>query len=137
MKNFHYVGVLSFLLGIGALCTAIFQDDIRRMTSPPKEEPTVKELLLEKGKNILKTKILGEEELSRKEDREPNDWVQILIMILGFLSIILAVIYWVKKGNIRISTGAISIALVALAWQYVYVAVGLAILIMILSGLAA
>jgi len=56
---------------------------------------------------------------------------------LGFVAIVLGVVSWVRKDHIRISGGAVALGLMAIAWQYVLIASGIAIIIFILANLQA
>jgi hypothetical protein len=68
---------------------------------------------------------------------EKYDSVALVYAALGFLAMVLGIVSWVKKDHIRISGGAISLGLMAVAWQYVLIGVTIAIIIFILANLSA
>ncbi len=135
-----YLGTVGLIIALLAIGIAVFQDDIRENFKPkpkPKPEKTLKELAVEAGKKIIKEKILKEEPEEKKIAQTKRDFVEITYCALGFLAIIFGAISWIQDDHIRISSGAISLGLIALAWQYVLVGVGIAVFILIVTSLAA
>lgn len=57
-------------------------------------------------------------------------------MSLGFLVMILGVISWIEKDHIKIASGAISLGLMAVAWQFVLIGVVIGITIIIVGNLS-
>jgi len=125
------VGIIGVVIGLMAIFVAIFQKDIENRISPP-EEQSAKEILFEAGKKLLKDKIQVES-AEVKSSLSPVDYIY---MILGFIAISIGVISWIKKDHIRISGAAISLGLVAIAWEYVLIAIGVAVIIFILANLS-
>lgn len=124
---FGLIGIVIALAGIGV---AVFQDHLR----PPPEPVSVKlgEAALAKGKQWL-----GVESKEVKEEPTSTiDWVTIAQFALGFLGIVLGAVSWVRKENHRISALSAALGLVAVAWEYVLVAVGVAVLMLILGQFA-
>lgn len=114
------IGIAIALVGVGV---AIFQDDLRPQPTPVSIQ--LKDVALEKGAQLLGIDV---------EEKTPSDWVRLTYFILGFLGIIMGVISWVKKENHRVSATALSLGIVAVAWQYVLIGVGFAVFIMIIGS---
>ncbi|MBF0196582.1 MAG: hypothetical protein HQL32_02680 [Planctomycetes bacterium] len=139
----HILGIVGLTIGFMAIFVAINQDDMRKHFDPPKEDNrTFKELALESGKKLLKQKFLKEKPIEDEVKRNPiessklTDSVHYVYYGLGFLALVLGVLSYVKKENIRISVAAFSTGLIALAWTYVLYAVFIAVLFILLSGMA-
>ncbi|MDF1739819.1 MAG: hypothetical protein P1U86_11725 [Verrucomicrobiales bacterium] len=133
----HRIGIIGLVVGLIALGLAIFQDALR----PQPPEPTLKEVASEAGKKFLTEKFLSPESDSQPI-AEPRvvalyDGVDLTYMILGFIAMILGIFSWVKKDHIRISGGAISLGLMAVAWQYVLIGVAIAVVILIIANFGA
>ncbi len=128
MKN--RIGIAGLAVGFVALAGAIFQNKFREATeTPPEPEPTLRELAKEAGKNWLKDRILKDEQESPPSKRVAVDQVDLAYMGLGLSAIILGVISWTRKENIRIAGAALSLGLVAVAWQYVLIGIGVAVVL--------
>ena len=129
----HSIGIIGLVIGLIAVGLAIFQDDLR-----PK--PTLKELAVEASKKVLSENILKKGEGKESSIVSPpasRDGVYLSYMILGFIAMILGIVSWVKKDHIRISGGAISLGLMAVAWQYVLIGVAIAVVILIIANFGA
>ena len=139
----HKIGIIGLIVGLIAVGLAIFQNDLRPQQPPPepKPEPTLKELAVEAGKKVINDKILKKEVEPPPITEDPlvssHDRVELTYMILGFLAMVLGVVSWVKKDHIRISGGAISLGLMAVAWQFVLIGVVIAVVILILANISA
>lgn len=137
------IGIIGLIVGLIAVCLAIFQNDLRPQKPPPepKPEPTLKELAVEAGKKVINDKILKKEDDPPPIPEDPltasHDRIELTYMTLGFLAMVLGVVSWVKKDHIRISGGAISLGLMAVAWQYVLIGVVIAVVILILANISA
>ncbi|VAW66193.1 hypothetical protein MNBD_GAMMA09-3444 [hydrothermal vent metagenome] len=141
-NNLHYFGISGLFIGVIAIIIAIFQGDIRAAVEPlqPTDNARLKELVVDAGKLLIKQKILGIKEKQSAPDEiitETHNWVQFIYIGLGILAIILGVISWINKEHIRLSGAAISLGLIAVAWQYVLIAVVIAVIILILSNAGA
>ncbi|MCB1226434.1 MAG: hypothetical protein KDK99_11520 [Verrucomicrobiales bacterium] len=140
------IGILGLTFGVIAIGVAIFQDNLREITSPPPEERSLKELAVSAGKKFLADKLL--------EDRSPPappekasglfsgisnryDAVAMVYAVMGFAAMILGLISWIRRDHVRISGGAVALGLMAVAWQYVLVGVGIAVVIFLLANLSA
>jgi hypothetical protein len=150
----NYIGITGLIIGIIAVGIAIFQGNIRDVVSPPKpvvqDERTIQQLAMEAGKKILADKL-------REMQKDPvpqlpstpeksrifagvsdeYDSVAMVYAVMGFIAMVLGIVSWMKKDHIRISGGAISLGLMAVAWQYVLVGVTIAIIILIIANLSA
>ena len=139
----HKIGIIGLIVGLIAVGLAIFQNDLRPQQPPPepKPEPTFKELAVEAGKKVISDKILKKEAepppITEDSLVSSHDGVELSYMILGFLAMVLGVVSWVKKDHIRISGGAISLGLMAVAWQYVLIGVVIAVVIIIVANISA
>ena len=119
----NVIGIIGILIALAAIGVAIFQDGLR---PPPEPAATrIRQQAISKGAQILGIKL---------EQSKQMDWVMATQYSLGFIAIILGVFSWVRKENHRISAVAASLGIVAIAWEYVLMAVGFAVLIMILDS---
>ena len=150
----EYIGIVGLVIGVIAVGIAIFQGNIRDAVTTPEpevqDERSIKELAIGAGKKILADKLR-----ENQEDQVPQptstpeksgifsgvsdkyDSVALIYAVLGFIAMVLGIVSWVKKDHIRISGGAISLGLMAIAWQYVLIGVTIAIIIFILANLSA
>ena len=127
MKNiFGLIGIVIALAGLGV---AVFQEHLR----PPPEpiSVTLGEAALAKGKQWLG---VGSEEIAAEQSA--IDWVTIVQFALGFIGIALGAVSWIRSENHRVSALAAALGLVVVAWEYVLVAVGVAVLILFLGSFA-
>ena len=90
----HNFGTYGIIVGLLALCIAIFQNDLRPDDPVPIEqaEPTLKELAVEASKKLIKDKILKQETPSEAPtipSKEEHDGIQLTYMAVGFLAIVL------------------------------------------------
>lgn len=142
MKN--HLGIAGLIVGLVAVALAIFQNEIRDSSAPapppPKEELSLKEVAAEAGKKLLKEKILKETPPPPTPQPNPTvaprDTIAMVYTVLGFIAMGLGIFSWVKKDHIRISGGAVSLGLMAIAWQYVLIAVAVAVVIIIISNIS-
>lgn len=155
--KWHF-GIAGLLVGVVAVGIAIFQDDLRAAQTKPKDpvappeavetEESLKDLAFEAGKKMLKEKLL--EKAGRAmpsppiEESEPtkglgalHDDVALAYTGLGFVAMILGVVSWIRKDCVRISGGAVALGLMAIAWEFVLIGVGIAIVVFILANLYA
>ncbi|VAW71487.1 hypothetical protein MNBD_GAMMA12-3810 [hydrothermal vent metagenome] len=141
LKNqFRYFGIMGVVFGIVGIVFAFYQSDFTEVTKPPpKPERTLKELALEASKALIKNKWLGGKKQASVSStlpiEKPHNWVQISYIALGLMAIIFGAISWIRKENIRVAGVAVSFGLMAVAWQYVFIAVGVAVLFIIISSL--
>ena len=151
----EYIGIIGLVLGVIAVGVAIFQGNIRDIVSPPEpvvqDERSIKDLAIGAGKRIVTDKLRekADEPATQQPQEEPKksglfsnisdkyDRVSMVYALLGFAAMVLGVISWVKKDHIRISGGAISLGLMAVAWQYVLIGVTIAIIILIIANISA
>ena len=115
------IGIVIALMGVGI---AIFHDDLR---SPTQIAPVeMKDRVIEKSAELLGIEVQSE---------STNDTVTVVQFGLGFLAIVLGVVSWVRKENHRISSAAAALGILVVAWEYVLIAAGVAIVILILGSL--
>ena len=137
----HIFGILGLLIGFSAIGIASFQDDIRlKLIKPEVEEKrSLKELAIEASKKYIKEKLLKEESTTKENEKESivpkiSDSITYTYYGLGLISIILGIISFIRKENSRLAISSFSCGLIAVAWTYVMYAVGVAIIIIIISG---
>ncbi len=150
----EYIGLMGLVIGTIAVGIAIFQGNIRDVVSPPEpevqNERSIKELAVDAGKKMLADRLREKQEnpvpppTSNSEKSgmfsgvsDKYDSVSMVYALLGFIAMVLGVVSWVKKDHIRISGSAISLGLMAVAWQYVLIGVTIAIIILIIANLSA
>jgi hypothetical protein len=116
----NLIGVIGIVIALAGVGVAIFQDDLR----PPPTPGTIqlKDVALEKGAELLGIKVA---------EKTSSDWVRLTHLLLGFLAIILGVTSWIKKENHRVSAAAVSLGIVAAAWEYFLIGVVVAAFAMI------
>ena len=148
-KMKHAFGILGLVFGVLAIGVAIFQENLREVVAPPpvivEEDRSFKELAIGVGKKMLAEKLDGVEAPSPKSEEtgwfsgldEKYDSVALIYAFLGFIAIVLGVVSWARRDHVRISGGAIALGLMAVAWQYVLVGIGIAIIIFILANISA
>lgn len=130
MRNiFAMVGLVIGFIAIGM---AAFEKHVAASEPPKEDKRTLKELAAAVGKKLLNDQILKEEPPPPKP--EPFRPTRIAYTFLGLVAITCGGIAWMRKENVRMAGGAISMGLIAVAWEYVLVAVGVAIFILILSA---
>jgi hypothetical protein len=114
------IGIVIALLGVGV---AVFQDDIRsHFDTAPVE---VKDRVIQKGAELFGVKV---------ESETTRDKVTFLQFGLGFVGIVLGVVSWIRKENHRVSSSAAALGIVAIAWEYVLIAAGFAVLALIVGS---
>lgn len=124
-------GLAGVLFGILSIAIALFQDDLR--PKEPSATEQIKTSLLEKGKDMLG---IG-------EDKKPApvavaakyDYVKFAYMGGGLLAFILGVTSYLRQENHRVSGMAGALGIIAMAWQYVLIAVVVAVVIFLLANL--
>jgi hypothetical protein len=57
--------------------------------------------------------------------------------LLGLAAIGLGVVSWIRKEHVRMAGGAIALGLIGVCWQWVLVAVCIAVVIFLLANVAA
>lgn len=121
----NLIGIIGIVIALAGVGVAIFQDELR----PPPTTTTVqlKDVALEKGAELLGIAV---------ENKKSSDWVRLTQFMLGFLAIVFGVTSWVRKENHRISAAAVSVGIIAVAWEYVLFGVGFAVFVMIIGSLS-
>ena len=121
MSKQNIFGITGIIIALFALVIAIFQEDIRQaMLPPPPEKSLGKELV-----DIF---------LDREEEKQTHDAVAITYIVAGIIGLILAIISYIKKESFKIAGVAGAIASVAILWQYIIIALVVAILILIFGS---
>lgn len=134
------IGYWGIVIGLIAIGIAIFQDDLRPAPPLKSSETSLKSLVTQVGKTLMKEKILKKKPTPQvpkvvKHLKKPYDTIGLTYMGLGFLAIILGFISWIRKDPIRISSGAVIVGLLAVAWHYVLMGVLIAIIISVLVNI--
>ncbi len=138
MKNMKHIGIAGLAVGFIAIAVAIFQDNLREaIGTPVTPDPTLMELAKDAGKKLIADKFLKETPPPPASSAMPLDAVQASSTGLGLIAMILGVTSWIRKEHIRVSGGAVSLGLVAIAWQYVLLGMLIAAIIIILANFQA
>lgn len=116
------IGVMVALLGIGV---ATFQEKIRSQSAP--EETSLKVRVMHAGAILI-----GEKTTDAKEK---YDWVTYSYMALGFLGIVFGVLAYLRHESLRHVGMAAALGLVAIAWEYVIVAIVIGVIILIIVSI--
>ncbi len=128
MNNKLKIGIWGIVIGIIAICIAIFQIELEEVLFPTPEQ-SITEKLYETGKSI----ITGDDEKKWEASRSPVDYS---IITLGILSVILGVVSWIKKEYRRLPPVAITLGTIAILWHYFVVAFVIAVIIIIMAGVS-
>ncbi|MEZ5305304.1 MAG: hypothetical protein R3F11_32380 [Verrucomicrobiales bacterium] len=129
----HLLGIIGLVFGFAALAIAVFQHDLRPPPEP-RPKPTLKEVAAEATKHLIQEKILKEKsgESARLGERR-HDAIEITFMGLGLVAIILGTISWVRKEHIRLSSGAIALGVIAVAWEVVLLGILLGVAVVVIG----
>ena len=120
----NMIGIIGLVIALAGVGVAIFQDDLRpAATDTPVE---LKDRVIEAGAELLGVEV---------ERKGSADTVRIVQFALGFLAIVLGVISWVRKEDHRMSSVPIALGIIVVAWEYVLIGVGVAVVVMILGSL--
>lgn len=130
----HLFSKIGLLLGFLAVALAAFETHLAAAAAPKEDKRTLGELAGEAGKRILKEKILKEE--AAEPPPKPFHPVRVTYTVLGLAAMGLGLFSWIKKEHIRMSGGAAALGLVAVCWQWVLIAVCIAIVIFLLAHLS-
>lgn len=122
MKN-NIFGIISIIIAIIALGLVILPGIIGTEKETPKSESlnTVKEI----GRAILSKNF-------RENRPKPVSISRKSSLLLGILSLIFGIISWIKKENHRIIIAAIGLSIVVLAWEYVLIAIVIAVVLIVI-----
>ncbi|HED34134.1 MAG TPA: hypothetical protein ENJ08_07965 [Gammaproteobacteria bacterium] len=137
--KFKFFGISGILIGILGLTLAIFQADLNAAFAPPQAaDPSLKELAIDAGKQLIQERLLGKKEETPPDKLITNthNWVQIIYMAIGVIAVLLGIISWVNKEHIRVSSAAVSLGLIVAAWQYTVIAIIIAVIILLIINLA-
>lgn len=116
------IGVLIALLGIGV---AIFQEKIRSSTAP--EATSLKVRVMHAGAILI-----GEK---GPEVKEKYDWITYSYMALGFLGLVFGVLAFLRHESLRHAGMSVALGLIAIAWEYVVVAIVIGVVILIIVSI--
>lgn len=131
----HLFSKIGLGLGFLAVGLAAFETHLAASAPPKEDKRTLGELAGEAGKRMLKEKVLKEE--PAEPPRRPFHPVRVAYTLLGLAAMGLGVFSWIRKEHIRMAGGAMALGLIAVCWQWVLVAVCIAIVIFLLANLAA
>lgn len=122
-----HIGIIGLIIGFIGIATVIFEKDIAELITP-KETVSAK---ADKKKPLLSINLgnkkisFGKSKSTPQADKTPTDTkpIRIIYSILGLCAIIAGIIAWIRKENLRICGGAVSVGLIAIAWQYVLIGI--------------
>ncbi len=138
-------GVVGLVMGILSISVALFQENLRETTAPPPpEKKSIKELAINAGTNYLREKFDEPVKPSPPPHKVPGafsgiikkyDSVEFVYAGLGLIAVALGVVSWVRKEQAHLASGAISLGVVAIAWQYVVIGIAIAVILWIVSNI--
>lgn len=117
---FGIIGIVIALMGVGV---AIFQDDLRSLFET--EPIEIQDRVIEKGARLLGLDV---------EHETRRDWVTFTQFGFGFIGIILGVVSWVRNENHRVSSSAAALGVVAIAWEYVLIGLGIGVILLVVGS---
>ena len=119
----NVIGIIGIVIALTGIAIAVFQDEMR---SPPAEtSATLKSRVVEKSITLLGGEVDKPAEV---------DAITLTYRGLGFLAFLFGVVSWVRKENHRISALAGALGAVAVAWEYVVIGIGIAVVVLILGA---
>ena len=129
----NQLGSLGVLLGLIALAIAIFHFWLGPVNTP---EKPLSESLTEKTINLkesLQAKLKGEDEpnVGRENQIDINRAIIISSVTIAFLAIVCGVISFLKREELRYCASATVIGGSALAFHFIIVAIGSAVLLVL------
>lgn len=134
-----HIGIIGLILGFLGISIAIFEKDIAELITKYEVIP-VKEV----EEKPLVSISLGDKEISfgksktspKKPDlsSENTHLVRFIYSAFGLLAIVAGIIAWIRKENLRICGGAVSVGLIAVAWQYVLIGVAIAVILFVIAN---
>lgn len=129
----HQWGIIALLVGALALTLGILADREQKEIAKIEQQHaqgdgitfTIKDVAITLGKKEPKVDLPPVPEAS---PLQPACWV------VGIIGLVLAPLSWVKEKQKVLSCSAAALCIAGLAWQYVPIAIGLALLIILLSA---
>lgn len=135
MRNL--IAPIAFAVGLIAVAMAAFQNDF--VFSPPQQvesKRTPKEVAAGAAKALLAEKLLHKESPPKPvtDTRTvPMHPYQKGLTALGVIAVGLGTFAWTQRAHTRLAASAVGLGLIAVAWKWVLIAVGVALLIFVLS----
>ena len=133
------IAVVAFIFGLVAIGMAAFQSSIVRAapkTESAESNRTLKEVATDVAKKMLEEKVLHKKPAPKPLTdlrQQPLHPYQIVFTGCGVFAIGLGVLAWTQKAHTRLAASAVGLGLIAIAWKWVLIAVGMAIMIFVLS----
>jgi hypothetical protein len=133
------LGLVALVLGMIAFASAVLPLWLSQIDPPPR--PSLEEVVVDTALKI-KDEVVGKLRVTKSENAAPSepamafDWredLDIVSAVLSVTAILLAVISFVKREDLRIYGSAVALGGAALAWQYLMMALAV-IFIAILIG---
>lgn len=129
MKN--KLGLIGILIAMLAITVAVFQVHLRAMIAP--EPLTIKEQVVKKGSELFGLK--PKEEVTSSSQNGYFDAVSITYTVLGVIAIFFGVFSFLQKESHRFAGMAASLGIVAIGWEYVFIGLVIAIIVLLVANL--
>jgi hypothetical protein len=128
-------GVVAIVIGVIAFGLALTQF----WAGPFTPQPTIEEVVADKAVKIrdaVVAKLKGEEQASSVHARsfDIDRVVTMATIVASFLAIVLAVISYIRREDKRITASAIALGGMALAVQYIAMAIGAIVLAILVAA---
>jgi prolipoprotein diacylglyceryltransferase len=139
----NLLAAIGLVIGLIAVSLAAFRNNyIYSSPSPEPQKTTLKEVAGEAAKKLLEEKVLRRQPAAQQSTREdsrrlPLHPYQMVYTALGLLGFSLGILSWCRKEHIRLAGAASAVGLMAVCWEWVLIAVCIAVVILILSHLSA
>lgn len=117
------VSIAAVIVAFVGIAIAVFQEDLR--SDPPTRDVPVKQRVLERGAEWVGIKV--------EKPGPQRDAVRLAYMGLGLLALAGAVTGFLRRENHHAAGMAGALAVVAIAWEYVLIAIVIAVVIYLLS----
>ena len=118
--------IIGLVVAIIAITVAVFHDDIQKLISK-EDNSTTMERVLSRG-----AETLG---LVEAKEKSHFNIVRIAYTGLGVLSIVLAIVAYIREENHRFSGVVGAAGIVAIAWEYVLIGLIIGVIIFVLANL--
>lgn len=129
------IALIGFIVGILALSSALFSFFV----GPFSEPPAIEEVVADKAvdiKNAIVAKIKGEKYKAPEKQKESFDIdkvIQITVIAGGLIALILGSVAFVNREDKRMCIVALSFGGAAIAFQYVVIALGAILFVILLA----
>ena len=121
----------------GLICNGIYQANGQGIESQSKKQSEKSGVSLKfKNFEFKKSNKIQDTDTAQIHELDSKKYLRILGSMLGALAILIAGISWVMSDNHRFAAVVISLGLICLAWEYVMIAVCVAVIVLILGAIS-